>query len=267
MKNLVLHIPHSSTIIPNNIRNQFCLSNEELNLEMLRMTDHYTNELFDIKQADKIIFPVSRLVLDPERFADDKLESMSKIGHGVVYTNTSQLTPLRNNLTDEEKKDLLNEFYYPHHKNLENACQQSLDLNNNCLLIDCHSFPSKALHYELKTNNNKSRPQICLGSDNFHTDKKLIETAFKLFKQKGYEVEINTPFAGTLIPTKFYNKNNKVQGIMFEIRRDLYMNEQTGQKNSNFKKIQKDIADVIKIITKNDIIKKQLLNKILKECN
>lgn len=245
MKNLVLHIPHSSTTIPNNIRNQFCISNEELSLEILRMTDHYTHELFDIKQANKIIFPVSRLVLDPERFADDKLESMSKIGHGVVYTNTSQLTPLRNNLTNEEKQSLLDKFYYPHHKNLENACQQALDLNNNCLLIDCHSFPAKALPYELKTNNNKNRPQICLGSDSFHTDKKLIDFAFKLFKQKGYEVEINTPFAGTLIPTKFYNKNNKVQGLMFEIRRDLYMNEQTGQKNYNFNKVKQDIADII----------------------
>ena len=52
MKQLILHIPHSSTYIPNKIREQFCLSASELNGEILKMTDHYTDELFDIKKKN-----------------------------------------------------------------------------------------------------------------------------------------------------------------------------------------------------------------------
>ena len=44
-----------------------------LSLELLRMTDAYTDELFALPErlAYRIVFPVSRLVVDPERLADD----------------------------------------------------------------------------------------------------------------------------------------------------------------------------------------------------
>jgi len=34
MKNLVLHIPHSSKIIPAELKEQFCLTDNELNSEI-----------------------------------------------------------------------------------------------------------------------------------------------------------------------------------------------------------------------------------------
>jgi hypothetical protein len=42
-------------------------------LEVLRMTDHLTDELVAtaLSTAQRVRFPVSRLVLDPERFAMD----------------------------------------------------------------------------------------------------------------------------------------------------------------------------------------------------
>jgi len=209
------------------------------------MTDHYTDELFDITNAEKVIFPVSRLVVDPERFADDKLESMAKIGLGVVYTHTSSLIKLRNTITAEQKQSLLDNYYYPHHQNLETACQNALNKHANCILFDCHSFPSQPLPYELKTSNSHQRPEICIVTDSFHTSKQLEETLYSLFKQKGYDVAINTPFAGSLVPLKFYQQDNRVQSVMFEIRRDLYMNEQTGEKTANFNKVKLDIAEII----------------------
>jgi len=33
-----------------------------------------------------------------------------------------------------------------------------------------------------------------------------------------------------MVPHKFYNKDKSVQLIMIEVRRDLYMDEQTGKK-------------------------------------
>lgn len=241
MSNIILHIPHSSINIPSNIRLQFCLSDPDLDSEILKMTDHYTNELFDIESADKIIFPVSRLVLDPERFADDNLEPMSKIGMGVVYNQTSDLKSLRHNITKEDKELLINTYYHPHHEKLNKACKNFLNNGKECLIIDCHSFPSKSLPYELKANGNLKRPEICIGTDSFHTSKQLENKIYKLFKDLGYDVSINEPFAGSLVPMEYYNKNNRVQSLMIEVRRDLYMNELTGEKSSNFNKVKKDL--------------------------
>ena len=47
MKGL-FHIPHASKNIPNKYLNFFCLSTEDLQTEILKMTDHFTDELFDI---------------------------------------------------------------------------------------------------------------------------------------------------------------------------------------------------------------------------
>lgn len=48
------------------------------------MTDRYTDELFAFPEtaATTIAFPMSRLVVDPERFTDDALEPMSRIRDG-----------------------------------------------------------------------------------------------------------------------------------------------------------------------------------------
>ena len=46
---------------------------------------------------------------------------------------------------------------------------------------------------------------------------------------------------------KFYNKEIRVQSIMIEIRRDLYMDEKSGEKNYRFNKIKKTLEKIINV--------------------
>ncbi len=84
------------------------LSDTELEGELLRMTDRYTDTLFDISTIDvrSILFPVSRLLVDPERFEDDD-ELMARIGMGVIYTATSLNGMLRSPPEESERMALL----------------------------------------------------------------------------------------------------------------------------------------------------------------
>ena len=61
------------------------------------MTDHFTEELFDINLSNisSIVFPVSRLLVDPERFEVDKDETMSEVGMGCIWKNKSWEKPKR----------------------------------------------------------------------------------------------------------------------------------------------------------------------------
>ena len=49
------------------VRPEVLLSDQDLALEVLRMTDHLTDELVAtaLSTAQRVCFPVSRLVLDP----------------------------------------------------------------------------------------------------------------------------------------------------------------------------------------------------------
>ena len=42
------------------------------------------------------------------------------------------------------------------------------------------------------------------------------------FSKLGYEVAINTPFAGALVPMHYYQKQPQVQALMIEINRGVY---------------------------------------------
>jgi N-formylglutamate amidohydrolase len=63
----ILHMPHSAVGIPADVRASLRLSNEELDRELLLMTDWYTDELFALPASEAVTvrFPLSRLVLDP----------------------------------------------------------------------------------------------------------------------------------------------------------------------------------------------------------
>ncbi|MBQ3641514.1 N-formylglutamate amidohydrolase [bacterium] len=242
MNNLLIHIPHSSYNIPEKYKSLFYISEKELQQEQIKMTDSYTNELFDIKGIKKHIFPISRLICDVERFRNEKDEEMTKRGMWVCYTKTSDCKPLK--ITDNKhKQEILKLYYDKHHTLFEKLTEQKLKQNKKCLIIDAHSFSSKPLPYELHSKG--FRPDICIGADDFHTPNDIIEYFFNSFSELGYTVKIKYPFCGTIVPLKFYRKNKNVTSIMLEINRALYMNEITGNRNRHFYKIQKDIQKII----------------------
>jgi N-formylglutamate amidohydrolase len=82
MSPIVLHIPHASKEIPIGVRSTFLPCEEKIERELLLMTDTWTDEIVArvALGVTRVIFPVSRLVVDPERFADDANEPMAARG-------------------------------------------------------------------------------------------------------------------------------------------------------------------------------------------
>lgn len=246
---VLLHIPHSSIDIPDDVRSTLVLSDDELKKELLRMTDWFTDLLFDVDGAKRLIYPVSRLVCDPERFVDDNAESMTSKGMGVIYTQTSEGSTLRTQLSSQERQHLLERFYMPHHAALEAMAQAEINSQGFCLIIDAHSFSSKPLPHE--PDQNPNRPDICIGTDPFHTPQALAKAAAGAFEERGLSVAIDHPFRGTLVPLKYYQKDRRVLSVMIEVRRGLYMDEESGEKNDRFPAIRSHIESALFSIRDN----------------
>jgi N-formylglutamate deformylase len=209
---VILHIPHASTVLPQSV--EFLLGDEDLAHEVNAMTDHNTHQLFELFKAQRVVFPVSRLVVDPERFIEDPMES---VGMGVVYTKTSSGESLRN-ISSVQRQRLIDQYYHPHHHQLTTATRLALSTYGRCLIVDCHSFPAQPLPYEV----DQSRPDICIGTDLFHTPPELTAHIVTKFEGLGYTVAVNSPFAGTLVPMDYYQKDSRVQSVMVELNRKLY---------------------------------------------
>jgi N-formylglutamate deformylase len=229
-----MHIPHSSTTVPDDVRRTFVLSDPALEQELLRLTDRYTDELFSLDPLNviSVVFGVSRFVVDPERFPDDAQEPMAARGMGAVYMATTEGAPLRAHLSASQRAELLARFYEPHHAALEAATQTVLDATGHCLIIDGHSFPNDPLPCDL--NQDRPRPEICIGADPFHTSDQLATEAVKSFSAHGLEVAVNRPYTGALVPVRWYRRDARVSAVMMEINRRLYMDETNGEKNGDF---------------------------------
>jgi len=239
-KNVILHIPHSSTYIPESFQ---VLEGVCLEQEFQRMTDWFTDELFDFREAAQLVFPYSRLYCDVERFREDKDESMASKGMGVCYTSTSFGTKLRE-VGSKEKAFIKSTIYDKHHKKLESLVDEALEAHGSALIIDCHSFSNEPLPHEDST----VRPDICIGTDDFHTPPELIETLRSYFEEEGLTVIINEPFSGTMVPLKYYHKERLVKSIMIEVNRKLYLNDKF-EKNENFNRMKGIIHDTYKKFT------------------
>jgi N-formylglutamate amidohydrolase len=241
---VIIHIPHSSRFVPPDIRESFVLTDAELQTELIRMTDSFTDELFlcDTSLAYRIIYPVSRLVVDPERFVDDIDEPMSKEGMGAVYEKTSQGKPLRKNIIQSERQSLIEKYYKPHHVLFTGIAKKVLGTCGHVLIIDCHSFPSVPLEYE--SDKSPDRPDICIGTDSYHTPQWLIDSAVGLLDNQ-FTIKINHPFSGAIVPMSYYCTEKRVVSIMLEINRSLYMDEASGLKNDGFKPLQEKIRQLL----------------------
>jgi N-formylglutamate deformylase len=52
---------------------------------------------------------------------------------------------------------------------------------------------------------------------------------------------MNSPFAGSIVPSIYYQKNKNVHSIMIEINRNLYMDNLTIERGKNFATVRNDI--------------------------
>ena len=233
---VLIHVPHASTFIPPNEKRFFL--KDDLTDELLKMTDLYTDELFDCGR-DMLVFPVSRLVCDVERFRDDTDEPMSEKGMGLAYTRCADGAPLRS-ISPQKRAAIARMYYDKHHEAFTDMVNEKLHDCGRCIIIDAHSFSAEPLPYE----DCAHRPDFCIGTDPFHTPYPLLHTCSQLLKGCGFKVGINRPFSGTMVPMEHLYSDTNVSSIMIEVNRRLYMTAD-GSKTDSFSDIQRMLAALV----------------------
>lgn len=226
-RNIILHIPHSSTSFPKDSLHSF----KDLDDEERLLIDYYTDELFKpaepTKQVSSMVFPYCRLYCDVERLINDPLEA---VGLGITYHRSidGMGDQTRSFSTMESAFNLYADFHAEVSKRM--VCR-----GDNLLLIDCHSFSNRPN----LLNSNPPDIDICIGYNDDETcpDRAVIDGVVQHFKSLGYKVGINEPFSNS----KTFPVLVPYHSMMIEVNKRLYMDEQTLGKTEGFPALRDDI--------------------------
>ena len=220
---IVLHVPHASRDLTSEARAGILVDDAQLADELDHLTDAYTDVLALRAASLAAVRPWvfvnrwSRLVVDPERFPDER-EEMRAVGMGAVYTHGYAGRRLRDEDPARDAR-LLAAHFEPYAAGMTTLVAERLAATGRAVVIDVHSYPAEALPYEL--HGAGPRPPVCLGTDAFHTPPALLAVASAAFRE--FPVERDTPFAGCYVPLVHYGVSAAVSALMIEIRRDLYV--------------------------------------------
>jgi N-formylglutamate deformylase len=239
---IVVHVPHAGTLLPAAVRRGLVLDDDALTLEALRLTDHRTDVLAagtSVHGATRFVNRLSRLVVDPERFPDDR-EPLAARGMGAVYTRGHRRQPLRPTPPPDEA-ELLDRYFHPYAEAMAALVSERLDTLGRCTIVDLHSYPSRRLPYEL---GDGPRPRLCVGTDPHHTPGWLSELVIDVADRHGLDAAFDTPFGGTYVPLNRLGNDHRVTSVMLELRRDLYLDEDTATPHAGEPAVAAFVTDV-----------------------
>ncbi|MFE6104906.1 N-formylglutamate amidohydrolase [Streptomyces laurentii] len=220
---VLLHVPHSSRVVPPEVRAGLLPDDAGLERELDHLTDARTDEIAARAARSAVTAPwrfvnlLSRLVVDPERLPDER-EEMTAAGMGVVYTRTTHRGELRP--ADVDPAPLVERYFTPYAEAMTRAVDARLAATGRAVILDVHSYPKAPLPYEL--HGDGPRPPVCLGTDSVHTPPALVAAARRAFAGFG-ATGTDSPFAGAYVPLAHHGRDPRVTALMVEIRRDLYL--------------------------------------------
>lgn len=247
---VILHVPHSARETPAEVRAGIVPKGAALERELDHIVDAHTAELAAQAAGASRVTPwrfvnrLSRLVVDPERFPDER-EEMLAVGMGAVYTRTTRRAPLRPEGFDPEP--LIARYFRPYARAMTDAVAGRLAATGRAVIVDVHSYPTAPLPYEL--HGDGPRPPVCLGTDAFHTPPELVEAAQEAFAGCG-GIGLDSPFSGTYVPLEFHGRDPRVSALMVEIRRDTYMSEPGGPAGPGLRIVASALAALVDAVTR-----------------
>jgi len=220
----VISVPHCSGRIPERMRADFSLSNDEI----ADSIDLGTREIFGtLDTGDILCSEWSRLVVDLNRDPgrrDSKgvIARVDYFGRPVYRTN---MFPNKKEILDH-----LREYYWPYHHQLGEALAQP----NIKGVIDCHSLsgigPPEA------PDAGRKRKDIILSNNGDHRGKmtpslgrttcpsELLNLMKQAFLRAGFSVAINDPYTAGFISTHYGHvfADREKFAVQIEINQDLY---------------------------------------------
>lgn len=269
---LVFDSPHSGNIYPDDF--DYACAHDDLQV----CEDHHVDALFaHVTNLGapllKAHFP--RSYIDPNRAEDDidllllsgefpypvKPTSRSESGIGLIRRLVRPGIAVYNRqLSPDEVLHRIQTYYRPYHDALMRLIEV-MHYDYGCVFhINCHSMPNHLARPRRPLGligNTPKSADFCIGDrDGTTASIFFTQSLRKYIRSLGYSVTINDPFKGVEILRQTGDPARGRHAIQLEINKALYMDEETGQKNANYLKLQHDLESITGFIA--DFVQSQM---------
>lgn len=168
-------------------------------------------------------------------------------GLGVVPRIVAEGVPIYDqklSLSDAQRR--IEQWHTPYHLALVDLLLKARRRFGRALLIDCHSMPSGAM---VSARRETGDVEIVLG-DRFGVscDPRLVDAVETVFRDAGFRVARNAPFAGGYITERYGRPTSGVSALQIEIDRGIYLDQAKVAPNQGFEPLRRALAPVIAAI-------------------
>lgn len=169
-----------------------------------------------------------------------------ELGNGLIFSKTTTLQPIYDRkLSIGEVEHRIRTCWRPYRHAVAQALEQARQRHGKRWHLNLHSMPSNA-YERLGLPPGKVLADVVLGD--LHGAACSPEfTAFveQAFRQRGYTVAINDPYAGMDLLVTHGDPENQCHSLQVELNRSLYLNEQTREPLPQFSQVQADITRLL----------------------
>lgn len=264
---VVFASPHSGRIYPESF-----LSQSQLDpLTLRRSEDAFVDELFD--QAPTIGAPLicarfprvyvdanrESAELDPTMFADELPINANvrspRVAAGLgtlarIVSDGQEIysTPLRY----AEAQQRIEQCYVPYHRALRGLVDGTMRRFGTCLVVDCHSMPSRNGSGDKPTLRPGGGPGVhvvlgdCWGSS---CHPAISDRAEQAVRAQGFTVRRNTPYAGGFTTRHYGRPSLGMHAIQLEIDRALYLEEAALTRLPAFEDVRRKLMNIALALT------------------
>lgn len=219
----IVSIPHSGEIIPEEF-GQYLTPDLKAKMQDV---DYKVHELVDINKLQEngiavIVSNIHRVCVDLNRAPEECVLNWKSNSMGVelVIKEPSQT----------EIELLRSKYYAPYYLMLKSLIENLHVSKKTVSFIDLHSMPSTPTQYHLKINPNQKtqRPDFCVSDVNGKTcEKEFIDFTCSELKKFSSTVTQNDPYFGGHVTRHVDKEFPFTNNIQIEIKRGIYMDENT----------------------------------------
>lgn len=205
------------------------------------------------------LFP--RTYIDPNRSLEDLDPTLldgpwphalapgekSRLGYGLIWRQVNAQTPIYDRkLSVAEAQQRIARYWQPYREALTHEIEQAASRFGGVWHLNLHSMPNNA-YQRLGIHSNRPLADFVLGDrDGSTCEPGFVEVVERSLRHAGYSVARNDPYKGVAVLAEIGQPQRHRHSLQIEIRRPLYMDEETRQPNRGFAVVRTDLQGVLR---------------------